>query len=301
MSPMFTVIVPVYEGSNFLRECLLSIKNQTFKDFECLVVDDGSFNEFEVQTITSELDDYRFSVFRKNNGGVASALNLGLLHAKGTYSAWLSHDDVWHEDKLLTSLSNLEENSIICSNYIVVDATGKFIAESEFEKHFNVDSSTVLISRLAINGSSVIMPTSFRISVGYFDESLLHVQDYDYWLRVLLKKGEIKFEKKPLTLKRIHSSQVSQVLDNSLEFNYIFTRIIDYYNSKLLSLENLRERLFWDTNKFKSFLILDGHTLALEYLSKKHQFNLFLKLSTIAIKIKKILISVKSFIIRFFT
>ena len=95
MKPFFSIIIPVYNVAPYLRECLDSVLAQTFTDWECLCVDDGSADESG-----SILDEYaqrdsRFLVFPKKNGGVSAARNLALDNAKGEWICFLDGDDVW--------------------------------------------------------------------------------------------------------------------------------------------------------------------------------------------------------------
>lgn len=96
--PVVSVIIPVYNGAKYLMEAIDSVLSQTFTDFELLVVDDGSTDETWglIQSYGS-----RVRGFRKLNGGVASALNLGIRESRGKWIAWLSHDDAFLPKKLV--------------------------------------------------------------------------------------------------------------------------------------------------------------------------------------------------------
>ena len=95
---MISIIVPIYNTGKYLKKCLDSIKNQTFKDFEVILVDDGSTdNSAEICREFSETDS-RFKYFYKENGGTSSARNLGLENAKGEYIAFIDSDDYIEPD-----------------------------------------------------------------------------------------------------------------------------------------------------------------------------------------------------------
>ena len=94
--PKFSIVIPVYNVAPYLRECLDSVLAQTFADWECLCVDDGSTDESGAILAEYAQKDPRFRVFHKKNGGVSSARNLGLDNAKGEWIAFLDGDDVWH-------------------------------------------------------------------------------------------------------------------------------------------------------------------------------------------------------------
>lgn len=104
MSPKFSIIIPIYNVSGYLRQCLESLKAQSFADFEVLMVDDGSSDaSAEICTLFTQ-DDDRFRLFRKANGGVGSARNLGLDEARGEW-VWFVDGDDWLEPDALLSVS----------------------------------------------------------------------------------------------------------------------------------------------------------------------------------------------------
>lgn len=94
--PFFSIIVPVYNVAPYLRECLDSMLAQTFADWECLCVNDGSTDESDAILDEYALRDPRFRVFHKKNGGVSSARNLALDNAKGEWIGFLDGDDIYH-------------------------------------------------------------------------------------------------------------------------------------------------------------------------------------------------------------
>ena len=90
-TPMVSIIIPVYNGANYLREAIDSALAQTYSNFEVIVVNDGSNDGGETDRIATSYGE-KIRYFRKENGGVASALNMGIKHMKGDYFSWLSHD-----------------------------------------------------------------------------------------------------------------------------------------------------------------------------------------------------------------
>ena len=96
--PQISVIVPVYNSEQYLHRCIDSILAQTFTDFELLLIDDGSTDKSGVICDEYVLKDKRVRVFHKENGGVSSARNVGLDHARGKYIGWVDSDDYIHED-----------------------------------------------------------------------------------------------------------------------------------------------------------------------------------------------------------
>ena len=120
--PAISVIVPVYKAENCLAKCVESILNQTFGDFEILLIDDGSPDNSGALCDAYAVQDARVRVFHKKNGGVSSARNLGLKEAVGTYIAFVDSDDWMEPDALETLYRLVTENgadSAGCAHYNV--------------------------------------------------------------------------------------------------------------------------------------------------------------------------------------
>src|SRR5919108_4145810 len=98
--PSFSVLVPVYNHAQYISEALDSLLAQTERDWEAIVVNDGSTDSTPDVLEAYRAKDSRFRVFHKKNGGVASALNMGLQQARGDWICWLSSDDLFHPCKL---------------------------------------------------------------------------------------------------------------------------------------------------------------------------------------------------------
>ena len=105
-NPLVSIIIPVYNGENYLREAIDSALAQTYKNIEIIVVNDGSKDK------TDEIcKSYgsRIRYFKKENGGVSTALNLGIKKMNGEYFSWLSHDDLYYDDKIKVEVDYLRE------------------------------------------------------------------------------------------------------------------------------------------------------------------------------------------------
>ena len=93
--PKFSIIVPVYNTEKYLRKCLDSIKNQTFNDYEVIIINDGSTDNS--LSIVSAINDIRIKIYSKSNGGVSAARNDGIIHSVGDYILFLDADDIFLE------------------------------------------------------------------------------------------------------------------------------------------------------------------------------------------------------------
>jgi glycosyltransferase involved in cell wall biosynthesis len=209
--PRVSVVIPVYNGTNYLREAIESVLAQTFPDYELIVVDDGS-TDATWDLIQSYGKEVRG--FRKFNGGVASALNLGLQEMRGRWFAWLSHDDLWMPTKLEEQVAFLRESShfkACYTDYIVIDAHGNTLREVVTPWYPRVKALRTLFGQMYIGGSTMLIERSCFDTVGLFKERLRMTQDVDMWVR-LLRRFEIGRVPKKLAKERVHGAQDSRRL-----------------------------------------------------------------------------------------
>ena len=109
MNPSVSIILPVYNSGHFLSDAVDSVLAQSLKNFELLIVDDGS-NSAETSRILASFTDSRIRILRKRNGGIASARNVGLDAASGKFIAFLDHDDLYHPDYLIRLVAMAEDS-----------------------------------------------------------------------------------------------------------------------------------------------------------------------------------------------
>lgn len=180
---LISVVIPTYNRVSFLKEAIDSVLDQTFRNFELIVVDDGSTDK------TSELllsYDKKIKVIKKANKGPSSARNRGIKAAKGEWIAFLDSDDAWKPDKLEKQMQFIKDNPDIkiCQTEEIWVRNGKRVnPRKKHEMHSGWIYEQCL--RLCIvSPSSVIIHKDVFEKVGLFDETLLACEDYDLWLRV---------------------------------------------------------------------------------------------------------------------
>jgi glycosyltransferase involved in cell wall biosynthesis len=202
------VIIPVFNGTNYLSEAIESVLAQTFTNFEILIIDDGS-TDSTWDIIQSFGEKVRG--FHKENGGVASALNLGIKEMRGDWFAWLSHDDVWIPQKLerqIDFLTKHREFKACYSDYYEINSTGEIIRAVTTSWNQKNDAIWVLFYDVCIHGSSMIIHKTIFEKIGLFNEKLLFTQDGEMWIRILMNY-EIGRVPEILIKGRIHPDQGS--------------------------------------------------------------------------------------------
>ena len=138
LNPKISIIIPVYNGSNYMKEAIDSAINQTYKNYEIIVVNDGSNDNGETEKIALEYGN-KIKYYHKKNGGVSSALNYGIEKMTGEYFSWLSHDDVYTNDKIQNQINALNKYSfqnkyIVCCKTKQIDKNSKELKEIKNKK-----------------------------------------------------------------------------------------------------------------------------------------------------------------------
>jgi glycosyltransferase involved in cell wall biosynthesis len=240
--PLVSIIIPVYNGVNYLRETIESALAQTYSNIEIIVINDGSRDETE--SIALSYGD-KIKYFKKENGGVASALNLGISKMRGEFFSWLSHDDLYKPDKIelqIREARKYSQKTMIWCNFYIIDENAIVIDSFKLYDE-NKKSDAFIILSTYIHGCSLLVPASVFEEIGLFNEKLMTVQDNEMWIRVL--KGGYKFvhmQEKLIYLRR-HTEQGQVIMKNQLREEMVdwYMWAIDYLDEdQLPSKEDLR-------------------------------------------------------------
>lgn len=251
----FSIIIPVYNAQKYIVKCITSIKNQSFTDFECLLINDGSTDDSQ-NIINKEIaNDPRFILINKKNEGVSSARNLGLNNAKGDFIIFIDIDD-WIEPELLQEIKNVSnDNDII--QYDFYKASIKNGKYDKREIHIKSDINLILQGE-----GAVVWKRAFRHSLINdlrFDESLAGGEDYLFCSNAFLRNPRVYFLDKPLYNYNI-SNENSAMSKNSI--NTFIDQLTATKKVEALLKdnnvfekyeENLYERYFWCLAEFNNW------------------------------------------------
>lgn len=215
--PLVSIVIPLYNGSNYVEEAIKSALAQTYDNIEIIVVNDGSTDNGAGKAICDRYSD-RIVYFEKENGGCASALNFGIKHAKGALISWLSHDDLYDSQKvekqvrIYTNQQLNMNNTVISSVGELIDAVGKRIAHpgrKETGLYPAKHAFSYFLFRSCPNGCGLMIPKNCFEKYGYFDESLRFVLDWNLWLKFAVSGVDFYFDDEKLVSNRIHNMQVT--------------------------------------------------------------------------------------------
>lgn len=220
-SPLVSLIIPVYNGSNYVKEAIDSALAQTYKNLEIIVVNDGSKDNTE-EICKSYGNKIRY--FSKENGGVASALNLGISKMKGEYFSWLSHDDKYDKNKIMyqvKALQNINDKyTVIGCNHLFIDKKGDLLYKDRHLDNRDEYKTTHALKYLFsgyVQGCDLLIHKDIFNDVGTFDINLPTTQDFDLWFKIF-KKYKLLILPEYLVFSRSHEEQGSKAgIDNHVK------------------------------------------------------------------------------------
>lgn len=235
--PTVSVVMPVYNGAQYIEEAIQSVLDQTMSDFEFIIINDGSTDDTEI--VIRTFDDERIRLINKSsNEGVAAAINDGFAAARGEYIARFDADDICVPERFEKQLAFLHDNPeiMICGSWI------KEFGGSDRTISYKPDHENILVEMLRF--CAICMPSSmirkritdkFRIQNGKYSG-----EDYEYWSRVIWE-GKTYNIQEVLYLYRIHEGQASQL--------HLSHQRHDDASIQL----NMYKRLGYDSNQYPDF------------------------------------------------
>ncbi len=183
MAPLVSVIIPTYNRAALVAEALASVKAQTFRDFEIVVVDDGGTDgTWEVLSDCGEIRARR----HPHRRGVSAARNTGINAARGQWLAFLDSDDLWLPDKLARQMAYLTTRPSLCLCQTDETWVRRGVRVNKPLRHRKVAGRIFLpsLERCMISPSAVMVHRRLFQDHGAFDETLPAAEDYDLWLRL---------------------------------------------------------------------------------------------------------------------
>ena len=258
-NPKVTIVIPVYNGGNFLKEAIESALSQTYANIEVIVVNDGSHDNGETEKIALSFGD-KIRYYRKENGGVATALNLAISEMSGEYFSWLSHDDLYQNNKIEVQIKEVvsrgKKNAIVYSDYEAYDVDTKTSFYSDLANRYTrvqLEKGAFCVWMGIIHGCSLLIHRSHFDRIGLFDEKLRTTQDYDMWFR-MFHEQELIFIPQRLMIGRKHADQGSRTIPEHLKER------VDLYlhNMKIESVEEMK-RVFGSEYHFYSAMLSRFH------------------------------------------
>lgn len=286
--PLVSIIIPVFNGSDYLREAINSAIGQTYHNVEIIVVNDGSTDDTE-QIALSYGERIRY--FTKENGGTSTALNLGIENMRGEYFSWLSHDDQYYPKKIEREVESLceltDKNTVMLCNWDVINADYERIdvrlCDRVAKEYPSRESSRMFpILYANIHGCAMLIPKACFDEVGVFDVDLRVAHDFEFFRRIL-KKFPHKLIPEVLVIARDGANRQGKYANTrcNVEYSLLLIDIIDNLTEEEILEMMPDKRSFY--MYLKDMYYLCGFTIASEYMRVVSQSLGYLKENVVSI------------------
>lgn len=249
LPPLVSVIIPTYNRPSYLKQTLESVYNQTYKNIEIIVIDDGSPNDEAFEVCKNYIAVTYIKI--ENSGGPAKPRNIGIKSSKGKYIAILDDDDLWVEDKIEKQVKILEEHpdfGLVHGYCQIIDKDGllinSFIGKPGTPDVKHGDVSLKMIGNWTLMTSSVLLKKEIIDLVGLFNEKMPPAgEDLEFWVRCSFLT-KFFFINKPIVHYRTHLNNISE--------NKVKYLLLPLYLKNVLQEQQIKQRI---SNKQYKFLL----------------------------------------------
>lgn len=290
-----SVIVPCYNTEKYLYESLNSIYSQTYSNIEVILINDGSTDRTEEILLDYE-NKYHESTkyFFINNSGPSNARNIGIKNSTGEYICFMDSDDILINDsieKRIKILNTQSDTALVCTDsYMIMEnEVSNTRLSSLVGPVFSGNVFLEMLKKNFISTQTVIMRRSVVETIGYFNESYIRSEDYEYWLRIT-RKYKITYINEPLAYTRVRNGSLSTNMKNDMDIS-----LIEVYKSVFKNFELNREEHKTLKKRMNSVIYYLNLRMAKEFFIRKNIVetkNCLKKIIKIRKKIKHIIIYV---------
>lgn len=273
-NPALTIIVPIYNVEKYIDECLRSIVAQTFRDYEVLMIDDGS-TDGSSYICKRFSEDERFAYIYKENGGVSSARNLGLELSKGKYIGFVDPDDCISSDFYSSMIAKLESESADicqCEWLTTIDETGRVLLQGKSYRSRN--DSLVVLEFGSVVWDKIYKKDIFHIA--RFDENLKLYEDVEIFSKILYHDIKMVFSDSGTYFYRVRDKSLSHrfySMESYANVQRACESLQEYYNEckkdNAYKQENLEKIRSFEVNAKASMFIQNFMSVAGEHARKK--------------------------------
>ena len=273
MEEVVSIVLPVYNSEKYLEETIKSILNQSYENFELLIIDDKSTDlSFEIANGFEEKDNRVKFIRLQENGGAAFARNTGMNWAKGKIIVFIDSDDVMLPNRLKKTVEVFDSRpgiDIVFSNSILIDGEGEELGRDYYFPPYLINDNILLheLKRNYLLGTTLSIRDSIAKEYS-FDIDLRTAEDYDFFLKLLYDGHKYYYVKESLIKYRVHSANKSSIKANSINATKY---ILNKYNFEDLY-DKLKEKGCKDRDIYNSFavvsIIKEDYSTAKEYIDK---------------------------------
>ena len=222
--PFFSVVIPTYNHEVFLEKAVKSVLNQTFSDYEIIIID--NYSNDNTENLIKNLNNKNIKFIKnRNHGIIAKSRNIGIEQSKSEWIAFLDSDDIWRQEKLKVLFNFIKNNNnydVICNNELWVYKNNNKTKVSKYGPYKNNFYKNLLKYGSCISTSASLVRKKYLLDNKIFfneEKSFAPYEDYDFWMRIAKNNGKFKFLKEVLGEHLFHQESWSEknksILKNS--------------------------------------------------------------------------------------
>jgi glycosyltransferase involved in cell wall biosynthesis len=281
-APRVSVVIPAYNVAEYISDTLDSVSAQTYKDFEAIVINDGSPDtEIFEKILDKHLD--KIIYIKQKNGGAAVARNTGIENARGEIIAFLDGDDIWFPEFLQQQTKVLDEKNfgmIYCDALFFGDSTGK--SETYMERSpsdGDVTPETLLDGRCNVITSGTIVKKEHLVNAGLFNPNAIRTEDFEMWFSMAKRGVKIGYQKKVLLKYRVRKTGLTGDAVTSTDRTIRALNRITERNDLTENEERLRQQQIrlaeaeHELAKGKYFLAREEYDEAIKHIAKANEID----------------------------
>ncbi|MEL1252651.1 glycosyltransferase family 2 protein [Flavobacterium sp. DGU38] len=290
-SGLVSIIMPAYNPGEYINDAIRSVLDQTYSDWELIIVDDGSTDN-TAQKVKSWIEkDNRIQYYYQENGKQGKARNLGVSKSKGEYLAFLDADDLWLSEKLEFQIKEIQEkkvdlvfsDSYVFNNNEIVDTSKRMNVPDEV--FYSENDIKLFLEGNRIPILTVLVKKEKVINVGCFSEELpiQNVEDYHLWLKLLMSNYLFYSSNRVMGMYRVHSNAATS--SDKLVLNKIPNVLFDLkhrhpdYKNEIQQALKIKFRFIYNRNLFTKSELAFWIKINTQYLSKSYLVFIYLFLN----------------------
>ena len=280
--PLVSIVIPVWNGTNLLRDAINSALSQSYRKIEIIVVNDGS-NDNNLTHDTCKSYGNKINYIQKiENGGTSTALNVGIQNMNGEYFCWLSHDDLYFPnfiEECIKQLNLLDNKNTIIRSDLIETLGGGITGESNYYGYYEEfpirkESKLFPVMYMALHGCQLMFPKVIFERVGLFDETYRVAQDYEFFGRAFKELPSVLIPKNLGIARNVENSQGKRLSHlKGSDYSQVFIKLLKNLSNE--DIKKMKHSKLDFLRDMHSIYRINSYSEAEKYVERKIKFTSF--------------------------
>lgn len=273
--PLISVVIPVFNGEKTIAETIAAVLQQSWTDFELIIINDGSQDQTLAEI--AQFPDDRIQIFSYSNAGLAASRNRGIAQATGEFITFLDADDLWTSDKLSAQVQALNATPEAVLAYSWTDYINESSAFLQSGTHITAQGDvyeTLLVNNFVESGSNAMIRKEIFAEVGEFDTTLTAAEDWEMWLRIAARYPFVAVPQVQVLYRRSANAMSANLTRQEQECVTVLERA---YQQAPPSLQHLKPVSYGNLYTYLAFSALEGTLTRPKAIAAARYFRLALQ------------------------